>query len=524
MGQDLIMKFDATAATAQKEPLSSVGTHQSSPNADNKEPSEAEHFASTLENQISQQKKRVTTNSVKNESEIKDTKLKSSVQSESVEGVSGNKLPQDFNEIAMGTDEMAPLVLNEGESLAQNDVVSETSIATATSAEPKGKEIPIPIADNISLTKEALPTPESEGSEDEIEGDIPLFSQKIKTSKSMTSLTHTDPVSAKFIKVDEGVKDEADTILKDVPNKDVSKIIVSSTLIRNESPSKTTKTISNTLNANGKENKHSSEKEAIATLKQGIELNQQEVRADNKHSAPIVRSDILNAINAKKSKKVSGEEVKTAKVTANQVVNELDKMMGVISQKKTDEIQLKAVPDRNTGRTLVASMPSFSSMSSFAEPATLGMQSTSLSQPVLAMQPAMQSEAWNKVLSSRVIWMAREGVQKAELKLNPTNLGPVEVKLHMSNDQASVSFIAHNVATREALEQALPKLRESFQENGMDLTHSDVSEEDLEKKSEEDETHSLGNKSKDEGSEQLSLDENEHVESGELELGVSVFA
>jgi flagellar hook-length control protein FliK len=60
------------------------------------------------------------------------------------------------------------------------------------------------------------------------------------------------------------------------------------------------------------------------------------------------------------------------------------------------------------------------------------------------------------------------------MKMNPANLGPVEVKLHVQNEQASVTFLAQNSATRDALEQALPKLRESFAENGIQLTHAEV--------------------------------------------------
>jgi flagellar hook-length control protein FliK len=70
--------------------------------------------------------------------------------------------------------------------------------------------------------------------------------------------------------------------------------------------------------------------------------------------------------------------------------------------------------------------------------------------------------------------MAKEGIQQAELKMNPANLGPVEVKLHVQNDQASVTFLAQHSTTRDALEQALPKLRDSFAENGIQLTHAEV--------------------------------------------------
>ncbi|HET8807824.1 MAG TPA: flagellar hook-length control protein FliK, partial [Methylophaga sp.] len=107
-------------------------------------------------------------------------------------------------------------------------------------------------------------------------------------------------------------------------------------------------------------------------------------------------------------------------------------------------------------------------------------QSSAAGAPQIAMdvQPQLNSAAWSRVVSSRVVWMAREGVQQAELRLNPAHLGSVDVRLNINNDQASVTFLAQNAATREALEQAMPRLRESLAENGLSLTHSEVGQQD----------------------------------------------
>ncbi len=105
-----------------------------------------------------------------------------------------------------------------------------------------------------------------------------------------------------------------------------------------------------------------------------------------------------------------------------------------------------------------------------------GSQSRVAAPSVLHIQPAVHSEAWGKVMSSRIIWMAKEGVQQAELRLNPAHLGPVEVRLHLHQDQANITFLAPHAATRDALEHALPRLRDSFQENGMNLADANVSD------------------------------------------------
>jgi flagellar hook-length control protein FliK len=89
------------------------------------------------------------------------------------------------------------------------------------------------------------------------------------------------------------------------------------------------------------------------------------------------------------------------------------------------------------------------------------------------------SHAWEDGFSSRVVWMARNDVQSAEIRLNPPDLGPIEVKLVMTHDQgsqasASVQFSATHAATREAIESALPRLREMLQENGIALGNTTV--------------------------------------------------
>ncbi|MBI3529264.1 MAG: flagellar hook-length control protein FliK [Betaproteobacteria bacterium] len=89
------------------------------------------------------------------------------------------------------------------------------------------------------------------------------------------------------------------------------------------------------------------------------------------------------------------------------------------------------------------------------------------------------SPTWDDGFSSRVVWMAKNNVQSAEIRLNPPDLGPIEVTLVLTGDQgaqasASVQFSAAHAATREAIESALPRLREMLLENGIALGNTTV--------------------------------------------------
>lgn len=81
---------------------------------------------------------------------------------------------------------------------------------------------------------------------------------------------------------------------------------------------------------------------------------------------------------------------------------------------------------------------------------------------------------WADAVNERVFWMAQGGQQFARLQLNPPNLGPLEVRLNLSQDQASVSFIAGQQAVREALEAALPRLRDMFDQQSILLVRAEV--------------------------------------------------
>lgn len=76
---------------------------------------------------------------------------------------------------------------------------------------------------------------------------------------------------------------------------------------------------------------------------------------------------------------------------------------------------------------------------------------------------------WGGELAQKVVWMATQQSQVAEIHLNPAHLGPVEVMLSISQDQATAQFVSSHPAVRDAIQDALPRLREMLAENGIQL-------------------------------------------------------
>jgi len=77
-------------------------------------------------------------------------------------------------------------------------------------------------------------------------------------------------------------------------------------------------------------------------------------------------------------------------------------------------------------------------------------------------------------LGHRVLMLVSGQVKSAELALTPAELGPVRVSIELRGHDASISFVAAAAATRLALEDALPRLREMFAQQGLNLLDTNI--------------------------------------------------
>ncbi len=81
---------------------------------------------------------------------------------------------------------------------------------------------------------------------------------------------------------------------------------------------------------------------------------------------------------------------------------------------------------------------------------------------------------WNTEFAGRVSLVVKSGTQEASIQLSPPELGKLEIKISTDGDQAKVLFYVHGAAAKDAVEQAMPRLREMLEQDGLQLAHSDV--------------------------------------------------
>ena len=95
-----------------------------------------------------------------------------------------------------------------------------------------------------------------------------------------------------------------------------------------------------------------------------------------------------------------------------------------------------------------------------------------------AVSVPVGERGWGRAFGERVLWLVGQQVQAAEVKLNPPHLGPVEVRLSLTGQDATVNFTVTHGATRDAIEQAIPRLRELFAQQQLQIVNVDVGQRD----------------------------------------------
>lgn len=101
----------------------------------------------------------------------------------------------------------------------------------------------------------------------------------------------------------------------------------------------------------------------------------------------------------------------------------------------------------------------------------------------------VRDAAWGEQISERVVVMAGNNLKSAEIRLTPAELGPLRIRVSVEDGAANVTFHAQQAVTREAIEQAMPRLREMLAENGLSLGQAEVGEQGIAGRDEDGQGH-----------------------------------
>ena len=165
----------------------------------------------------------------------------------------------------------------------------------------------------------------------------------------------------------------------------------------------------------------------------------------------------------------------------------------------SDSLQKEAVPNQFAQSGQASDLPSFDTLLSSEKTlavkdllttsdagqvaAGVSRDITGAQQPVITnkiespvLTKPLTHPEWSKDLGNQIIWMNSKELSTAEIKMNPEHLGPISVRIDLTQDQASVEFTAQHAAVKEALEASIPKLREMLGTQQLNLTNVTISQ------------------------------------------------
>jgi flagellar hook-length control protein FliK len=201
--------------------------------------------------------------------------------------------------------------------------------------------------------------------------------------------------------------------------------------------------------------------EFIAALQSGVKEMKEQLK-QGRESGIDLKSLVTDALAAVDVKVKGNTEIALDK-QLNQISNIL---AAAISLNKTNQQQTYL----NTGLNEVQGIK---------EVAQQQIESTRLVQQTAANDKAVNifKPEGQQQLTEKVRWMINSRNITAEIKLDPPDLGGMNIKVNLSGDSASVSFVVQSQHARYALDQAVPRLREMLEEHGIELGQSSVQQE-----------------------------------------------
>lgn len=94
--------------------------------------------------------------------------------------------------------------------------------------------------------------------------------------------------------------------------------------------------------------------------------------------------------------------------------------------------------------------------------------------PNLAQALNLQKADVVKALHEKVNAMLTINNKEAEIRLDPPELGSMQIRIRSEAEQAQINFVVQNQQAKEALEQSMPKLKEMLAEQGIQLGESNI--------------------------------------------------
>jgi flagellar hook-length control protein FliK len=226
------------------------------------------------------------------------------------------------------------------------------------------------------------------------------------------------------------------------------------------------------------------------TLEGAIKLSSFTAPTDT--ATPVATPQPVNGVQARElptttktsaASTASYKEAAHVAATAAQTQRQSDTSTGMSGGNTTQTAQIEtprpasdAAPKDSFSSTLNALSPALATFSanSTAPQIMSGLHAQATAASSGRLHTPVGQSGWNQALGQHMVMMAGVAQQTATLTLNPPDLGPLQVVLQVQNSHAEATFTTAQPEVRQALENAMPKLREMMEQAGIELGQTTV--------------------------------------------------
>ncbi|EJG0886204.1 flagellar hook-length control protein FliK [Vibrio parahaemolyticus] len=274
-----------------------------------------------------------------------------------------------------------------------------------------------------------------------------------------TKLAQGKPLSEQEIDVIEGLR--SGDVVADIPEQELAQLVALPTDVKAILAEQNTTQHTNVRN--GSERTAA----AVAMVQQAQYVNAQEMKhvaaqapmaqhADKLASAPMPDALVANNFNPAVQMAANGE-------VSHKAINaalSAGALKATASQQDKPESQygLAGQLQAAAGQQSVAAQQQ--TRAEAAQQAQLPLQLT--------------KELANEQVAEKVQMMMSKNLKNLDIRLDPPELGRMQIRMTMNNDLANVHFTVTNPQARDIIEQTLPRLREMLAQQGMQLADSSV--------------------------------------------------
>ncbi len=227
---------------------------------------------------------------------------------------------------------------------------------------------------------------------------------------------------------------------------------------------------------------------------EGALLSQTPLTEDNANVAPFSNATVSNTatVTATTSPFASSESLSNLEGSTK---------LDMTPTKSTPEFSSDSFAALESRALFATSEPPQSALESSQDKALTPMQNTPAPATPTAMRPEMRpaelpqtpipAQQVAPALSERLQMMINTDNLSAEIRLDPPELGAMQVRIQVQGDQANVQIVTQQAQARDLLEQALPRLRELLQQQGLTLGETQIQQQS--QQGEQQAGHSNGN-------------------------------